>query len=91
MKKSAVLVGAMLVASAMMGGVPAKAADLYGGSLKDEPVYAPPPAFSWTGYYLGLQTGYEWGKAKHRAWWTDGPDDVFDSGRSNPKGWIGGG
>lgn len=83
MRKSVVLVGAMLVASAAVGGVPAKAADLYGGSIKDEPVYAP-PAFSWTGMYFGGHAGYEWGKL-------DGSDLLGLVPTSlNADGWLGG-
>jgi outer membrane immunogenic protein len=36
---------------------PARAADL--PSIKAPPV-APPPAFTWTGLYLGLDYGYTW-------------------------------
>src|SRR4051812_2601028 len=32
------------------------------------PAYgAPPPAYSWSGFYLGGNVGYSWGDAKHDA------------------------
>ena len=62
------------------------AADLNGAppynSIKDEPIYA--PTFSWTGFYVGAQTGYVWGNADHS--YSGG----FPSGSSDPEGWIGG-
>jgi outer membrane immunogenic protein len=42
----------------------ASAADLYkGGSLKDAPVFVPPP--TWTGFYLGGHVGGAWGELKN--------------------------
>ena len=39
----------------------ALAADL--PNTKGPPVFAPPPpVFSWTGFYIGAQGGYEWGR-----------------------------
>lgn len=49
-------IGAALLA-AFCFSAPVNAADL-GGSIKDEPVYTPPPAPIWTGFYVGLNGGY---------------------------------
>jgi outer membrane immunogenic protein len=38
---------------------PAVAADI--PSPQPAPAYTPPPLFSWTGLYLGVQIGYAWG------------------------------
>jgi outer membrane immunogenic protein len=59
------VVFAAVLAAGMAAAGGASAADLgggYGGSLKDEPVYAPAPI--WTGYYIGGHLG---------ALWNDGP------------------
>jgi outer membrane immunogenic protein len=50
---------ATLVAAGLVAAIPAGAADL--GYRKAPPMFAPPPAFSWTGFYLGGQVGYSWG------------------------------
>jgi outer membrane immunogenic protein len=31
------------------------------------PAYAPPPAYSWNGWYIGANVGYSWGNAKYDA------------------------
>jgi outer membrane immunogenic protein len=52
----------LLMTSALVClAAPAFAADL--PNRKSEPVYTPPPppAFTWTGVYLGGQVGYQWG------------------------------
>lgn len=91
MNKSALVFAVTLVSSVALYGVPAKAADLYGG-MKDDPYIAPaPPVFSWTGYYVGLQTGYEWNRAKHQLSFDDDALDIIGSGTTRPSGWIGGG
>ena len=71
-----------------MGAVTgAVAADLGGGTVV--PSYYPPPPFvsavSWTGPYIGLQTGYVWGNADFTF------SDGSPGGSSNPNGWVGGG
>lgn len=61
--KKVVFAAALAAGVAVAGG--ASAADLgggYGGSLKDEPVYAPAPI--WSGYYIGGHLG---------GLWNDGP------------------
>jgi outer membrane immunogenic protein len=46
----------------MLAAVSANAAD-----MAVRPAYAPPPAYSWTGLYWGVNIGYSWGKAKYDA------------------------
>ncbi|MFG1464421.1 outer membrane protein [Xanthobacter sp. DSM 24535] len=67
------------VAGALFGG-PAMAADL---SRPAPAVVAPaaPPIFSWTGFYIGANAGYSWGKGK----------DAADFYGLDPSGWSGGG
>ncbi len=56
MKKT--LAAATIAALVGVAGA-ANAADLYkGGSLKDVPVYVPPPL--WTGFYIGAHMGIDW-------------------------------
>lgn len=66
--------------------VAALAADL--PSRRAAPAYAPEPvipAFSWTGGYIGVQVGYEFGRGPH-------PGSGFgDTGASSRDGVIGGG
>lgn len=68
----------------------AMAADLYGGSIKDEFVqYA--PAFSWTGCYLGANVGA--GSQSSETIFAGIPDDpaLFNNGSNTASGIIGGG
>jgi outer membrane immunogenic protein len=57
-----------LVALTTIGGTAAMAADM---PLKAPP---PPPVFSWTGCYVGIEGGGAWGRSKHRAPLT--PSDI---------------
>jgi outer membrane immunogenic protein len=41
------------------------------------PVYAPPPAFTWAGLYIGGQIGYQWGNLY---------GTTYGTGRGNPYG-----
>ncbi len=75
--------------AAMTGG--AWAADL--PNYKGPPVYAPPPppAFSWTGFYIGGQVGYQWGNSN--PYLVTEPGDVFALGEPGytDSGVVGGG
>lgn len=76
--KSVLLAGIAL--GALVSG-PVLAADLGRPSAMPvkAPVVAAPPAFSWTGFYIGGNTGYSWGSGK------DAIDGV------DPNGWLAGG
>jgi outer membrane immunogenic protein len=67
---------------------PSLAADLprptYAPSYK-APVYVA-PAFTWTGFYVGINGGYGWGTSR----WTD-PATGITTGDFDVKGWLGGG
>jgi outer membrane immunogenic protein len=68
----------------------ATAADLYGGSIKDEFVqYA--PAFSWTGCYIGANVGT--GSQSSETVFAGTPDvpGLFNNGSNTASGVIGGG
>ena len=90
MRKSLFAFVALLSTSA-----PALAADLgpyrpY-GSVKDAPVAVYVPAYSWTGFYVGAQVGFEWASADHRFREVGVPGVSIAGGDSRPDGVIGGG
>src|SRR4051794_23635354 len=53
------LAGSIVMAA--MAGSSALAADL--PALVSRPLVAPPAPFSWTGFYVGANAGYSWGRA----------------------------
>lgn len=67
-------------------GAPALAADLPARAPAPAPVYAA-PIFTWTGFYVGGQLGYAWGRAKTVD--IDGYNGAPDISHK-PKGWTGG-
>lgn len=68
-----------LAAATLLAAAPAFAADLPQPYPTKAPPVAVAPAFSWTGFYLGANTGYSWGSGK------GGISDL------DPQGWLGGG
>jgi outer membrane immunogenic protein len=73
----------------LVSGVAAFALSIGGALAADLPVYEappapPPPAFTWTGFYIGAQGGWAWGQAEVDIGAPD--DDEFDV-----DGWMVGG
>src|SRR5450755_1898015 len=79
MKRFTLTACASLLAAAM--AMPSFAADLPRPAYKAQPIYVAP--FSWTGFYVGINGGYGWGKSN----WS-GSGGNFEV---SPKGWLGGG
>lgn len=68
----------------------AMAADL--PSRRAPPVFVPPPipAFTWTGFYVGAQAGYEFGKSNGLAY-NNRTGALVGANSANENGFIGGG
>ena len=79
MNSKLILTG-MAAAVLLAAPLGAKAADLPQPNYK-APAYVA-PLFTWTGFYVGLNGGYMWGKSK----WTGGAGEFEVS----PKGWLAG-
>jgi outer membrane immunogenic protein len=59
------MIARLLVASTMFAALSAAASAADLPSIKGPPVYPPPPpAFSWTGVYVGIEGGGAWGSAE---------------------------
>jgi outer membrane immunogenic protein len=69
--KKLLLAGASLLA---MGVVSASAADLPARMPAKAPVYVAPMSYNWTGFYLGLNGGYGFGRSNY-----SGPGGSFDA------------
>jgi outer membrane immunogenic protein len=83
MKFSALTVAAALVAGS------ATAADL--PSRKEAPVFVPPPVFSWTGPYLGLNLGGSWLTRNNNDWNNWGGGGWGWNNNSGSNGGVSGG
>jgi outer membrane immunogenic protein len=73
----------MVVLAALIAG-PAMAADM---PLKAPP---PPPVWSWTGFYGGVNGGYGWGNWNSYSLSPIFPDGVTTNADPNVRGWFGG-
>jgi outer membrane immunogenic protein len=79
---------------ALFGAGVANAADM---AVKARPIIAPPPAYSWTGCYVGGQVGWGWGQQHYNSQrFEDEPsfgdiEDHGDSQRLNSSGGLFGG
>ena len=69
--------GVALVAAAL----PAAAADVY-TPPPPAPAYAPAPGFSWSGFYVGANVGYTWGKHD----WDPATATITAAGSGGPAG-----
>ena len=72
--KKLLLAGASLL---VMGVVSASAADLPARMPAKAPVYVAPMAYNWTGFYLGLNGGYGFGRSEYSGALSSGS---FDAG-----------
>lgn len=72
------ILAAALLAPALVAGSAAGAADLPRGGAYAGDYYAPPPAFSWQGFYLGVNGGYGFGAFQ------DGSEKLL----GEPDGWL---
>jgi outer membrane immunogenic protein len=77
--KSTIIRACLAIAALTAAPFAAQAADM----PSREPIYSAPSYFSWTGFYVGLNGGYGWGKSN----WSGG-GGTFEV---SPNGWLGGG
>ena len=84
MMKRSLLAVALAVAGAMSAQLSAQAPAFAADMPRASPVYKAQPvaqAYDWTGFYLGINGGYAWGRSS----WSD-PAVGADSGRFNTSG-----
>ncbi len=74
----------LAAASVSLIAVSAQAADLPSSKMSPAaPIFL---AYNWTGFYVGLQGGYQWGRNRHTI-----AGAVVDGVSYDPKGWMFGG
>jgi outer membrane immunogenic protein len=80
------------LAAAASVATSALAADLPARTYTKAPVYVE-PVFDWTGFYVGGNVGYSWGRSSDTSTATNGAATTFvtTSGKSNLDGVVGGG
>jgi outer membrane immunogenic protein len=72
----------LAIAALLLGPLAARAADLPSPNYK-APAYIAPAYANWTGFYVGINGGYAWGRSQ----WSGTAGDFTVS----PKGWVAGG
>ena len=80
------------VLAGLFGATSALAADLPAPVYTKAPVYVD-PGYNWTGFYLGGNLGYSWGRSSDTSTFTNGAGTLLSTsvGRSNLDGVVGGG
>ena len=80
------------VLAGLFGATSALAADLPAPVYTKAPVYVD-PGYNWTGFYLGGNIGYSWGRSSDTSTFTNGAGTLLSTsiGRSNLDGIVGGG
>jgi outer membrane immunogenic protein len=80
------------VLAGLFGATSALAADLAAPVYTKAPVYVD-PGYNWTGFYLGGNLGYSWGRSSDTSTFTNGGGTLLSTsvGRSNLDGIVGGG
>jgi outer membrane immunogenic protein len=86
-----ILIGSAVVVS-LLSATNAFAADLAARPYTKAPVYVD-PGYNWTGFYIGGNIGYSWGRSRDDSTLTNGAGTVLfvTSDRSNLDGVVGGG
>ena len=81
-----------IVAGASLVATGALAADLPARTYTKAPVYVE-PVFDWTGFYIGGNVGYSWGRSSDTSTLTNTPGTVLftSSDKTNLDGIVGGG
>src|SRR6202047_1417467 len=86
-----ILIGSAVVVS-LLSATSAFAADLAARPYTKAPVYVD-PGYNWTGFYIGGNVGYSWGRSRDTATLTNGAGTILftSGGSSNLDGVLGGG
>src|SRR5882757_10873691 len=85
-----ILIGGAVVVS-LLSATSAFAADLAARPYTKAPVYVE-PVYNWTGFYIGGNVGYSWGRSRDTSTLSNGAGTILstDTLRSNMDGVIGG-
>jgi outer membrane immunogenic protein len=93
MRNAKIIAGAAIVAFALAGVTAASAADLPARTYTKAPVYVD-PGFNWSGFYVGGNVGYSWGRSRNSetlSQLNSGVGLATATGTNNVDGVIGGG
>ena len=72
--KKLLLAGVAVIA---LGTISASAADIQRRQMPAKaPMYVPPPLYSWTGFYIGINGGGAWGRSDYSAPFASGSFDT---------------